>query len=63
MIVGYDVCLFGNISNNERSERLKEMILRDELRVSLRDHDMHRAKKEEWSEDEYNYATRSQFYI
>ena len=59
MVVGNGVGLCGNIFNNERSERLKVIKLRDEHRVSLRDHDMHRPRKEEWSEDEYNYATRS----
>ena len=51
MVVGDDVGIRGNISNHERETRLKDLKLRDKLRLSLMDHDLRRPRKEEWFED------------
>ena len=59
MVVGNDVRACGNISNTERIERLIGMKLRDDLIISLMDHDMNRPRKDEWVEDEHKYITRN----
>ena len=59
MVVGNDVRASENISNIERIDILRGMKLRDDLRISLMDHDMYRPRKDEWDIDEHNYVTRN----
>ena len=58
MAVGNDIGITGRISNQEKNNRHRGMHLRDKLRISLINHDMHRARNEEWTEDEHTYITR-----
>ena len=59
MVVGNDLRASGDISNIERIERLRGMKLRDDIRMSLMDHDIQRPRKDEWDIDEDNYITRN----
>ena len=59
MVVGNDLRSQGNITTNEKTQRVKGLQLRDKLRISLLDHDMHRPRKEEWVEDDHNHVTRN----
>ena len=59
MVVGDDQRDKGRKSNDEKENRLKGLQLRDRLRISLMNHDMHRASREEWSGDENNYVIRT----
>ena len=59
MVVGDDQRHKGRISNDEKEYRLKGLQLRDRLRISLMNHDMRRAAREEWSGDENNYVIRT----
>lgn len=60
MIVGNAVGLTGRIVNEEIKFRNQGRQLRDQLIISLMNHDIHRARKEERVEDEYKYMTRNQ---
>ena len=53
-------CLFrpGPKTTNDKDSRLKGLILRDKLRVKLKDHDMHRPRKNDWHEDNYMHVVR-----
>ena len=59
MVVGNDVGAGGRVSNQDKNNRHRGMQIRDQLRISLMDHDMHRARKDEWVEDENTYITRT----
>ena len=58
MVVGNDIGVRGNISNDERNQRYRGLKLRDSLRLSLVDHDMHIPRKEEWFDDDNMYVQR-----
>ena len=58
MVVGDDVSVRGNISNNERDRRYRDLKLRDSLRLSSADHDMHMPRKEELCDDENMHLQR-----
>ena len=59
MVVGDDHRDKGRKFNNEKEDRLKGLQLRDKLRISLMNHDMHRSRKEDWVVDENNYVVQS----
>ena len=63
MVVGDDVGVRGNISDSERDQRYKGLKLRDFLRLSLADHDMHRSRKEEWFDDDNMHVQRKQLHM
>ena len=60
MVVSNDVGITGRISNQEKINQHRGVQLRDKLRISLTNHDMHRVSNEEWVEDEHNYITRTE---
>ena len=59
MVIVNDLRASGNISNIERIESLREMKLRNDIRISLMDHDIHRPRKDKWDIYEHNYVTRN----
>ena len=59
MVVGDDVGVRGNISNSEKDQRYKGLKLRDSLRLSLVDHDIHRPRKEEYFDDDNIHVHRN----
>lgn len=58
MVVRNGVGWTCRISNQERRNRHQCIYLRDQLRLHWMNYDMHRARKDEWTEDEYSYITR-----
>ena len=58
MVVGNDVQGKGNISNQGIKKRNKDLILRYQLRLSLRNNDMQMPRKEEWFIDENMHVIR-----
>ena len=58
MVIGDDQRTRGRRTNDYKENRLKDLQLRDKLRLALMNHDMHRPRKEEWIQDQNNYAIR-----
>ena len=58
MVVGNDERVRGRRTNDYKENRVKGLQLRDKLRIALMNHDMHRPRRIEWSQDENNYAIR-----
>ena len=51
----------GRISDDERTRRNKGIEIRDKLKLSLADHNMHRPKaNKSWSVDENNHTIRNE---
>ena len=59
MVVGNDNRAPGRLTNQDKYNRERGMLVRDKLRISLMNHDMHRARKEEWVEDAHSYIART----
>ena len=58
MVIGDDEGVRGRRTNDAKENRVKGLQLRDKLRLALMNHDMHRPRKEEWIQDQNNYAIR-----
>ena len=43
---------------NDRDSRLRRKVLRDKLRISLVDHDMHRPRQNDWRQDIHMHTVR-----
>ena len=59
MVIGDDQRDIGRRLNHDKENRLNGMQLRDKLHISLMNHDMHRARREDWGVDANNYVIRS----
>ena len=58
IVVGDEVRGAGRPANDEREWKLKGILRRDLLKGSLRDHDIHRPRKEDWDVDENCHVIR-----
>lgn len=59
IVVCNDVGTTDRISNQKMNNQHICIQLRDKLIIYFMDHDMHRARKEKWVEDEHTYITRT----